>query len=155
MSFTPPTFDQPQPSAFPPVKKRRIWPWIVIPVGCLSVLLVCCGGFAMLSVGVMSALKSSDPYRIGLERVKANEEVKEALGEPVNPSFVVQGNINLKNNDGEADISFPVSGPKGAGQVHVQGTKTNGVWRYDEISITLENEGKTIDLTDEPLANQH
>ncbi len=109
----------------------------------------------MLSVGVMSALKSSDPYRIGLERVKANEEVKEALGEPVNPSFVVQGNINLKNNDGEADISFPVSGPKGAGQVHVQGTKTNGVWRYDEISITLENEGKTIDLTDEPLANQH
>ena len=62
--------------------------------------------------------------------------------------------LNLKNDDGEADISFPVSGPKGAGQVHVQGTKTNGVWRYDEISITLENEGKTIDLTDEPLAIQ-
>ena len=109
----------------------------------------------MLGVGVMSALKSSDPYRIGLERAKANAEVKEALGEPVTPSFVVQGNINLNNDDGEADISFPVSGPKGAGQVHVQGTKTNGVWRYDEISITLENEGKTIDLTDEPLANQH
>ncbi len=108
----------------------------------------------MLGVGVMSALKSSDPYRIGLERAKANEEVKVALGEPVAPSFVVQGNINLKNDDGEADISFPVSGPKGAGQVHVQGTKTNGVWRYDEISITLENEGKTIDLTDEPLAIQ-
>jgi hypothetical protein len=108
----------------------------------------------MLGVGVMSALKSSDPYRIGLERAKANEEVKEALGEPIAPSFVVQGKVNLNNDDGEADISFPVSGPKGAGQVHVQGTKTNGVWRYDEISITLENEGKTIDLTDEPLANQ-
>ena len=105
----------------------------------------------MLGVGVMSALKTSEPYRIGLERAKANEEVKEALGEPIEASFIVQGNIDLKNNDGQAEITFPISGPKGAGQVHVNGTKTSGVWTYHDISVTIENGSKTIDLTDEPV----
>ncbi len=103
----------------------------------------------MLGVGVMSAMKSSEPYQLGLDRAKKNEEAKDALGEPIDASFVVQGSINLKNNDGEADITFPISGPKGAGQVHVQGTKTNGVWNYGEISATVENGSKTIDLSAE------
>jgi hypothetical protein len=152
MSFTYPTFDQPQPSPSAPIKKKRMWPWVVIPLGCFSVLLICCGGFTMIGIGLLSAMKSSEPYRIGLERAQANEQVKEALGEPIDANFMVQGSINLSNDDGEADIAFPVAGPKGAGQVHVQGTKTDGVWRYDDISITLENESVVIDLSDSPTA---
>ena len=103
----------------------------------------------MLGVGLMAALKSSEPYTVGLERAKKNEEVKEALGEPIDASYIVQGSINLKNNDGDADLTFPISGPKGAGQVHVQGTKTNGAWSYQEISVTIENGSKKIDLLGE------
>ncbi len=152
MSFVHPTFDQPEPFASTPIRRKRIWPWVVIPLGCFSVLLICCGGFTLIGVGVLSALKSSEPYRVGLERAQSNEQLKEALGEPIDASFSVQGSINLKNNDGEADITFPVSGPKGAGQVHVQGTKTNGVWSYEEISVTLEDGATVIDLSDGPLA---
>ncbi len=152
MSFVHPTFDQPQPSAYEPIKRKRIWPWVVIPFGCFSILLVCCGGFTLIGVGVLSALKSSEPYRVGLERAQSSVEVKEALGEPIDANFIVQGNISLNNDDGEADISFPVSGPKGAGQVHVKGTKTNGVWSYDEVSVTLENGATVIDLSESPLA---
>ena len=94
----------------------------------------------------MSALKSSEPYRIGLERAQSNEQVKDALGEPIDASFVVQGSINLNNDDGQVDITFPVSGPKGTGQVHVRGTKTNGVWSYDEITVSLGNDSTVIDL---------
>jgi len=150
MSFTHPTFDQPQPSSYAPVRKKRIWPWVVIPLGCFSVMLVCCGGFTLLGISVLGALKSSEPYRSGLERAQTNERVKEVLGEPIDANFIVQGNVSLNNNDGEADITFPVSGPKGAGQVHVQGTKTNGVWSYEEISITLEQGSEVIDLSDSP-----
>jgi hypothetical protein len=146
MSYSPPTFDPPNTL---PTKKRRVWPWVVIPVGCLSVLLVCCGGFAMLGIGVMAALKSSEPYKVGLARAKANPEVREALGDPVEPSFAVQGSVKLNNDDGDADISFPISGSKGVGQVHVRGTKTDGAWSYDEVSVTIVNGGKTIDLSNE------
>ncbi len=148
MSFVHPTFDQPEPSAYPPVKQKRIWPWVVIPVGCFSVILLCCGGFTLLGVGLLGAMKSSEPYRIGLERAKSNPEVKEALGEPIDASFIVQGSIVLNNDDGNVDITFPISGSKGAGQVHVQGTKTNGVWTYEEMSITLDNGPTYIDLSD-------
>ena len=101
----------------------------------------------MLGVGLMNAIKSSEPYLIGLGRAKENAEVKEALGEPIDASFVVQGRINLQNNDGAADLTFPISGPKGAGQVHVQGTKTAGTWSYQDISVTVVNGSKKIDLS--------
>jgi len=149
MSYTPATFDDPKPDQFTQVKKKRIWPWIVIPVGCLSVLLVCCGGILAIGFGVMTALKSTEPFLIGLERAQKNETVREALGEPINPTMVVQGSVKLQNNDGEAELTFPVVGSKGAGQVHVQGTKKDGVWTYEDISIVLEDGGKTIDLSDE------
>lgn len=113
-------------------------------------MLLCCGGFTVLGISLLGALKSSEPYRIGLEKAQSNPEVTEALGEPIEASFMVQGNLNLNNDDGTVDITFPVSGPKGAGQVHVQGAKTNGVWTYDDISITLENGPTFIDLLESP-----
>ncbi len=150
MSFTPATFDSPQTNANGP-KKRRIWPWVVFPLGCITLIGVCCcGGLGMLGFGVFAALKSSEPYQTGLKRVLASEDVKDAIGEPIKPSFLVQGNINLQNENGEADITFPVTGPRGTAQVHVRGTRAGGKWRYDEISVTLD-EGAVIDLSKEPI----
>ncbi len=149
MSYSPATFDQ--PSSPSPVK-RRSWLWFILPAGCLTVLLVCCGGFSAFFYGVMGILKSSPPYQIGLERAKGNPEVKEALGEPIAASFIVAGSVDLDNDNGNADLNFPITGPKGTGSVHVKGTKNNGVWSYEEISVTLPNSGKSIDLSDEPAS---
>jgi hypothetical protein len=147
MSFTPPTFDNPQ--TYAPVKKRRIWPWVVIPVGCLTVMLVCCGGFMMLGFGVMAALKTSEPYQTGLKRAQASAEVKEAIGEPVSPTMIVQGKVDLQNDTGSADISFPVTGPKGTAEVRVIASRAGGAWTYDSINVSLPN-GDNVDLTDTP-----
>ena len=102
----------------------------------------------MLGFGVFAALKSSEPYQASLARVLASEDVKDAIGEPMKPSFLVQGSINLQNDNGDADITFPVTGPRGTAQVHVRGTRVGGKWRYDEISVTLD-EGAVIDLSKE------
>ena len=98
----------------------------------------------------MGMLKSSPPYQVGLERARSNPEVQEALGEPIDASFIVAGRVNLNNDNGDADLNFPITGPKGTGSVHVRGTKNNGVWSYEEISVALPNGGKTIDLSDGP-----
>lgn len=149
MSYSPATFDQPTSSQGP--VKRRSWLWFIVSAGCLTVLLVCCGGFSAILFGVMGILKSSEPYQVGLERAKANPEVKEELGEPINASFVVSGRVNLNKENGDADLVFPISGPKGTGQVHVKGAKNNGVWNYQDISVTLPKSGKTVDLSDGPV----
>ena len=102
----------------------------------------------MLGFGVFAAIKSSEPYQTALKRVQASEEVKEAIGEPIQPSFVVQGKVNLQNENGSADLTFPVTGPRGGAQVHVRGDRTGGAWSYDDVSVTLEN-GTVIDLSGE------
>lgn len=99
----------------------------------------------MLGFGVFAAIKSSEPYQTGLSRVQANEDVKDAIGEPIQPKFLVQGKVNLQKDGGEADIKFPVSGTRGNAEVHVRATRTGGIWKYDEVSATLEN-GSVIDL---------
>ena len=113
-------------------------------------MLVCCGGFSAFFYGVMGILKSSPPYQVGLERAKTNPEVKEALGEPIDAGLFVTGSVDLDNDNGHADLNYPISGPKGTGNVRVKGTKNNGVWNYEEISVTLPNAEKSIDLSGGP-----
>jgi len=102
----------------------------------------------MLGFGVLAAIKSSEPYQTALQRVQASEEVKEAIGEPIQPDFVVQGKVDVQNDNGSADVTFPVRGPKGSAQVHVSGVRVGGAWSYDDISVTL-GDGTVIDLSEE------
>src|SRR5437667_5101741 len=62
---------------------------------------------------VFSAVKSSDIYKDALARAKTHPAVIEALGSPVTEGFLLSGNTNVNGASGEANLSIPVSGPKG------------------------------------------
>lgn len=142
----PPPPYQPSSNAGEPKKSRVGCIVLGIGGGCLLIVLMC-GGLAGLGVfGLFTAIKSSEPYTESLARAKANAEVAAALGEPIETGTMVQGNINLNNNDGEADLNYAISGPEGSGRVDVTATKTNGVWTYQEMTVTVDGGGPVIDL---------
>ena len=136
----------PQMRDVAPAKSSR-WLWFALPIGCLGVsMVVCCGFIATVFWGVSGMLKSSEPYQHALEVARADAEVKQSLGEPIEPGWMIQGSINLNNDDGNCDFQFPVSGPDGSGTLFVEATKTDGVWEYHELSITLDRDNKSKDL---------
>lgn len=114
--------------------------------GCLVIVLGCGG---IIGFGVFAAfgmLKTSEPYVESLRRAQQNPEVQMALGEPIEADFIVQGNINLNNADGDADLRYNVSGPKGSAEVHVVGNKSDGQWQYERMDATIGESGTLIDL---------
>ncbi|QEG43290.1 cytochrome c oxidase assembly factor Coa1 family protein [Roseimaritima ulvae] len=120
--------------------------FVFLGLGCLLPILACGGCIGLVFFGVTTTIKSSEPYTASLEAIQNDEGMKATLGTPIEGGMPM-GNINLNNNDGEADITYTATGPNGAVQVHVVGTKTAGVWEYSEMTATAR--GETISLLPE------
>ncbi|HEX7151517.1 MAG TPA: cytochrome c oxidase assembly factor Coa1 family protein [Thermoanaerobaculia bacterium] len=122
----------------------RNWKWLV-PAGCLLLILGLAsfaGGILMLAYG---SFKQSTPYSDALRRAQANPEVVAAFGEPIEAGMMMGGSIKLENDDGTADFTVPLSGPKGKGKLHVVGTKTDGEWSYGRLVAVLPDH-REVDL---------
>ncbi|MEM6393926.1 MAG: cytochrome c oxidase assembly factor Coa1 family protein [Planctomycetota bacterium] len=122
----------------------RNWKWLV-PLIVLSPILVCGGVITLLVVSVFGMLKGSQPYEDVLVAAQNNPALVAQLGEPIEAGMGISGSINYMNDDGDADLSYDVSGPNGSATLRVVGTKTNGVWSYTVMTASVEG-GSTIDL---------
>jgi len=111
----------------------------------LAIAIFGLGIFGLIS-GISKVLKSSEPYQTAVARAKANENVVTALGTPIDEGFP-QGSVKTNNDAGEADLTIPISGPKGKGTVYVLGTRSGGKWSYSKMSVKLTATDEEIDLS--------
>ena len=100
---------------------------------------------------MLSILKSSDAYQGALIRIKTNPVVISALGEPVKEGFFFTGNISVNGGSGNANMSIPVSGPKGTATAYVLATKSLGQWHFDHLIIQTDHDHRRIDLSENKI----
>jgi len=93
-------------------------------------------------------MKQSDAYRVAFGRACASPTVIERLGEPIRGGWFLQGDIQLTNDDGVANISFPLSGPKGEATAYVVARKTGGRWHFRSLIVAMDDRRREIDLSD-------
>lgn len=138
VDYTQPQQYTPPPPQPPPRKSS----------GCLKVFLIGCGVLVVIGVAAFAAIvffvfgliKKSDVYSQSLDQVRADQRVVAALGEPIRPGFWVRGSLNSHNGSGNADFTFPVSGPKGSANVHVIATTDDAKkWTYQVIDVKPSN----------------
>jgi hypothetical protein len=115
----------------------------------LALSACCCGGIFMGTAGLGiagfgAAMSQAEPVIKPMLKAQSHERVKELLGTPMEKHGLPMGNINLQNDDGVADYSHGVKGPKGEGKLVVKATKTAGKWSYEKAEIVVGEE--TIDL---------
>ena len=127
---------------------QRNCKWIV-PTGCLSLIALVVIFVVAVFFTVTSMMKESTPYMESYETATTNSYVIENLGEPIEQSGLLQGNISITNNTGEANISIPLEGSKGTGTIYVIANKYNGTWSYTKMSVYLDSTKETIDLLEE------
>jgi hypothetical protein len=122
---------------------QRNWKWVV-PVGGVALLAVFAAvifGFVSLLSGMM---RSSEPYRHALHAAQTSPAVIAALGEPIEAGFMPSGNISVNNDDGEADLSFGLHGPRGEATVYVEATRKRKRWSYQTLVVALAD--REVDL---------
>jgi hypothetical protein len=122
----------------------RNWKWVV-PLGCLTPILVCGGLITLIFVLVFGAITSSDVYTDALATAKNNDEVKAFLGEPIEVGWV-SGSVNINGASGTADLAIPISGPKGSATLYAVAKKTAGKWEYSTLEVAPQGPGARIDL---------
>jgi hypothetical protein len=136
----------PQPSATPQRSWwGRHWKW-VIPVGCLTPILLCGGFFTLIFTLVFGLIKSNGAYTDSLATLSADPQVTAALGTPIKPGFFVRGSIHISGPSGHADISYSVSGPQDSAVVYVISDKSAGLWSHTTFIVELDSTGQRIDL---------
>jgi len=65
---------------------------------------------------------------MSMVELRSDRQVISVLGEPIEAGWFVTGNIKLKGIEGVANMSIPVSGPKGSGTVISRSIKKDGSW---------------------------
>lgn len=128
------------PSSGPPPQKSGMSTiMIVLIIGGLIVLLCCgaCGGCLYLAGGQTTKVRDEV-----MRKVNTNQAVKDALGEPLTPSNL-PSNFKLENQ--QVTIDFDVTGSKGAGKVHAEGTNGPNGFEPNVIQVTAPG-GKIIDV---------
>jgi hypothetical protein len=124
---------------------KRNWKWFV-RLGCFSIAMLFVVFVGSIVLIVFSAVKSSDVYKDALARAKTHPAVIEALGSPVTEGLLLSGNTNVNAAYGEANLSIPVSGPKGKGTIYVAATKSLGRWNYSGLVLEIARTHQRVDL---------
>jgi Cytochrome oxidase complex assembly protein 1 len=145
----PPSVLSPPPP--PGVTGNKKLVWIIVAV-VFSVLLLAVLFVGAVGAAIFAGLRSSDPYRFAMQTAARDPRVVARLGSPVQAGWLVGGNIDLRNDSGEADLSIPVSGPIHKGTIHVVGTKTGGEWTYQKLTLRVEDGPEGINLLKPPGA---
>lgn len=146
--WSPGSADQPgAPSAKDKGWWERNWKWAVPVFAVVSV------GFLIVAiVGLVSgAFRSSYAYQESIARARANPAVVVQLGEPIEPGWLVSGNINISGSRGEADLAIPVSGPKGKGTIYATARKEADEWHFTQLLFVPESGRPRINLLEEPV----
>lgn len=139
-----PQFPVPTPALIP--NQRRSWlgrNWgKLLAAAFLCVVFFVVGIVTLL----MGALRGSDVAKEAIARAKSNPLLAQRLGTPIDEGWFVGGSINVSPGAGDADLSVPISGPKGKGKVYVTAQKTAGTWAYSLMVATVEGSSDKIDL---------
>ena len=123
----------------------RNWKWVV-PVGCLLPVLFAGGCALMVFFFVTGVMKQSDAYKVALARAQTNPALIEAIGSPILQKGIVSGNSNVNGATGEANLSIPLSGPKGKATLYVEARKSADLWLFQTMVVKIEKTGERIDL---------
>ncbi len=119
------------------------WFLPAIGVGTIFSCLACIGAFIFLIFGTM---KSSEPYQDALAMLRSNSAAEQALGTPIHDGWYVTGSIGESGSSGHAELSFPVSGPKGSGTVNLIARRYGGRWTLTRLELIVNGSGRKINL---------
>jgi len=119
------------------------WKWITAGCALLAFLPLAILGIIAL---VLSGMRNSDVCRLAMAYVRQDEVVLQKLGSPIEQGWLMSGTMQTSGGSGTADLSLPISGPKGKGKLYLTAEKRAGEWKFSTLVLRIEGETEAIDL---------
>jgi hypothetical protein len=131
-------------------KAPRRW-WRILLTVVLVLIVLGLVGAGIRYYRKVGAIKSSEPYQLALRQVQQDKKLIEHIGQPIRDPFVVDslveglGTITTQGEEGRAELTFPVAGPKGSATIRLEAERKEGKWRLKILNGTPAG-GHTIPL---------
>jgi hypothetical protein len=107
----------------------------------------CVGLVLVFFASIFGSLKSSDVCREAVEKARNSDAVKAELGEPIDEGFLVTGNVRVNTTGtGNANLTIPISGPKGSATIFAVAQRRGGVWNFNRLEVVSSRHGNVINL---------
>jgi len=139
-----PAYTVPAPQTPPPAKKSGGCGCKAILLGCLLLLLLgvagCVGGLFV----ARSHIRGTETYKLALAQANQAPAAIGALGSPITESWWVTGMWSTQFGTSTAELTIPVRGPKGDGQLDVVGESAGAEVRLTQLWLVRDRE--RIDL---------
>ncbi len=93
--------------------------------------------FPLIIFTVISGLKG-EAYQLSLKEIRANTEVQEALGQPIEPGFFVGGSVSVEaGGTGEAELQYSLSGSLEKGKAYVAADRFASTWKLGKVAVVV------------------
>jgi len=113
-------------------------------------MVIAAGLFGLLFF-VASLIRNSEPFKVALQRANDSPEVAAAIGKPLKVGWMISGQINYNGTEGNAQMTIPISGPKGRGTIVISATRHANRWTFQTLEVYVEGQQQPIPLM-EPQA---
>jgi hypothetical protein len=80
-------------------------------------------------------------FKAAVSLAEESDVAKRDLGSPIRIGWSTAGSFGETKDHGDLDLEVPISGSHGGGKMRVIGTKADGVWRIDELTLRLTSGG--------------
>jgi Cytochrome oxidase complex assembly protein 1 len=125
------------PANPPPTWFSKNGKWFV-PVLVLATLVLFAAFVTLIFVAVNAMFRNSSPYQIAIPRATNSSAVAEEIGVPFQAGWLISGSLNYLNQDGNVDMSIPISGAHGRGRIVVSGKKHAGEWTFETFEVDID-----------------
>ena len=137
-----------------PVQRKswlgRNWKWLLLA----TFLLMVCFGLGIFAL-IMSWMRSSDVALEAVAIMRQTPQSRRSSAAGSKRAGSTSGSINVgTGGSGDANLTVPISGPKGSGTIYVTARRIAGVWNYSEMIAGIESTGEKIDLLAGPVQSQ-
>jgi hypothetical protein len=100
---------------------------------------VAIGATAWAVTSVPRLMKGTEAYRMTMDAVRGDPNVREALGVGIEDGFWVNGTVRVDGDEGEASYRIPVHGDKAGGTVFSHALKSGGKWAVTLLYVKVGN----------------
>jgi hypothetical protein len=125
------------------LERNSLWK---IPLGCLILVVLLAAFSIMVMTIITSSFRHTEVYQQAMAQTTANPQVRELIGEPIKPAWLISGEMHLNGSSGNANLLIPISGPRGRGKIHAVAHKRDGIWRFTWLHVDMANHSTSIDL---------
>jgi len=99
--------------------------------------------FPLMCIPLFSLMKG-EAYNLSLTEIEKNVQVLELVGQPIEPSFWVLGNIEISGPNGKAALQYSISGSSGSADAYVYATKEMENWHLEKVVVYSKEKNKKI-----------